>query len=306
MLTRAKRWVGVHHEAMKRSIHGLYTNPLMTCMTILVISLTMMLPLTFWLLGHNVQRTLFDGQKIGPLDLFIEQPLPEDALQTLIHQVQKTPGVGEVRLISPTQGLEDLQEHLGLADLSLDLTENPLPPVVHVIPSSDVTSTTALQQLHDQLQRMPHVESIQADLQWMTQLDSFLRLIMGIIHGVMLVLSLVVVVIIGNMLHLAFEARREERQVLTLIGASRAYILRPHVYVGMWYGVFSAVVACCCVDVFFLSLRWMLASWNLNLVLNPLFSLLSWQQIAMVLLCSLILGWFGSKLLVHGHEHAVL
>lgn len=49
--------------------------------------------------------------------------------------------------------------------------------------------------------------------------------------------------IVGNTLRFNVQANKEEIQTMKLIGATDAYILRPYLYSGMWFGLLGAVAA---------------------------------------------------------------
>ena len=59
--------------------------------------------------------------------------------------------------------------------------------------------------------------------------------------GALLVLG--VVLILGNTIRLAIESRREEIVVVKLVGGSNAFVRRPFLYTGLWYGVGGGVLA---------------------------------------------------------------
>ncbi len=56
-------------------------------------------------------------------------------------------------------------------------------------------------------------------------------------------LGIAIVVIIGNTVRLDIENRREEIEVTKLIGASNAFVRRPFLWTGFWYGLFGGLMA---------------------------------------------------------------
>jgi cell division transport system permease protein len=103
-----------------------------------------------------------------------------------------------------------------------------------------------------------------------------------------------VVFIIRNLLRLAAQEHHEEIQVLKLIGATDAFILRPFLYTGACLGVLGALFA-------LLGSRFLL--WGFDTVLRTLpgFSSgisagLSVRDALSVLLFGLLLGWIGAYL----------
>ena len=51
------------------------------------------------------------------------------------------------------------------------------------------------------------------------------------------------VLILCNTIRLAIESRREEIVIVKLVGGSNAFVRRPFLYTGLWYGVGGGVLA---------------------------------------------------------------
>ena len=75
------------------------------------------------------------------------------------------------------------------------------------------------------------------------------------------ILALGVLLVIGNTIRLAIENRREEIIVIKLVGGSNAFVRRPFLYTGLWYGLGGAVLAWLTVS---------LALWGLRAPLSAL------------------------------------
>src|SRR5690625_7884316 len=58
-----------------------------------------------------------------------------------------------------------------------------------------------------------------------------------------LALSLGVLLIIGNTIRLAIENRRDEILVVKLVGGTDAFVRRPFLYTGLWYGMGGGLLA---------------------------------------------------------------
>ncbi len=56
-------------------------------------------------------------------------------------------------------------------------------------------------------------------------------------------LAVAVLLVVGNTVRVDIASRSEEIGVLMLVGASRAFVRRPYLYAGIWYGLFAGVLA---------------------------------------------------------------
>ena len=115
----------------------------------------------------------------------------------------------------------------------------------------------------------------------------------------MLLLGFAVVMIIGNTLRLAVHKGHEEVQVLKLIGATDAFIARPFLYAGLWFGLMGAVGALMVIKLFLLSLtpifHQLLLLYHVN---YPVLSF-SMGQAMTLMGVAMGLGWLGARLSVN-------
>jgi cell division transport system permease protein len=196
-------------------------------------------------------------------------------------------------------------EQSGFGDALKFLDENPLPIVLSVQPIVDQAQPVALAQLLKTLQQEKFVDIAQLDLQWVQRLYAILDILrrgVWIIGGL---LALAVLLIVGNTIRLDIENRRAEIEVAKLIGASNAFIRRPFLYTGLWYGVLGGVMA------------WLLTTVALLLLDEPVRRLSSLYQSGFelsglglgntfsLLALSCALGLAGSWLAVGRHLDAI-
>ena len=124
------------------------------------------------------------------------------------------------------------------------------------------------------------------------------RLLRATIAGA---LALAVLIVIGNTIRLDIENRRDEIEVMKLIGAPSSYIRRPFLYTGLWYGLTGGVVACLLVEAGVLALvqpaRQLAGLYDSQATLHGL----SFDAGLLVLAAGLGLGWIGAFWSVSRH-----
>jgi cell division transport system permease protein len=283
-----------HVQAILNSFNLLLKKPLMTLMTVLVISITLVLPALFWVLVDNMNQLTMKWQQGGHISLYLKSSLTAAQESDFLQQVQKTVGVADASLTSSIEGLAELQQQEGMQDIMGYLPDNPLPAVIDVIPAINNVNPQQLEALYLALKVFPQVEQAKLDLQWVNRLQAILGLMSTMAYGLIILLAMAVVLIIGNTLRFAIYHRHEEIQVLKLIGAKDSFILRPFLYSGVWYGLAGAVLAVLLLNIFILSL---------TIVINQLaaaydmhYSLigLSIRQMALLLMVAIMLGWLSA------------
>lgn len=301
MLNMIRTRLSFHLQAALTSVKALCSKPIATMMTVLVVAITLALPALFWVFSDNMQRITVGWQRSGHVSLYLKTPLSSANEADLLLRVRETPGVGQATLISSAQGLLELQQQEGMRDIMRYLPENPLPAVIEVTPAAEMNTPAQIERLYEKLKAYPHVEQAKFDIQWLHRLHAILDFAATLAHGLMVLLASAVVLIIGNTLRLAIHHRYEEIQVLKLVGATDAFILRPFLYSGVWYGLMGAVLAIFLMNVLLLSLTWVVN--QLAAVYQMHYSLagLSFYQVALLISTAIVLGWLGAFLSVKRH-----
>ena len=97
--------------------------------------------------------------------------------------------------------------------------------------------------LQQKLQAEREVEQAKLDINWLNRLDALLMLLQQSVYTVGVLLLTAVVLIIGNTIRLSIMNKREEIEVMKLVGATDSFIQRPFLYTGLWYGFLGGWVA---------------------------------------------------------------
>ena len=298
MLAKMKTRMAYHAQAFKSSLKTLRAKPIANVMTMIVIGITLTLPAIFWLLADNMQQLSSHWQQSGHISLYLDASTSAADEASRRARVRDTAGVGEVKLISSSEGLAELQQQEGMHDIMQYLPENPLPTVIDVLPALNASSPSRLENLYQVLQAYPHVEQAKFDMQWINRLNTLLNFVSTLARVLMSLLALAVVLIIMNTLRLAIQNRQEEMVVLKLVGASDGYITRPFLYLGMCYGIGGAVFAMVLVNSIVLSLGFLVNQLAETYQMQYRLQALSMGQMLMMVLFAMALGWSGARLSV--------
>jgi cell division transport system permease protein len=97
--------------------------------------------------------------------------------------------------------------------------------------------------LNEELGNLPEADFVQVDTEWVQRFHAMLDIMQRAIAMGAGLLGAAIVVIIGNTIRLDIQSRREEIEVTKLIGASNAFVRRPFLYSGLWYGLGGGILA---------------------------------------------------------------
>ena len=294
-----------HAQVALDSLGRLYRSRVSALMTAAVIGIALAMPSGLYLLLENLDRLSGAWQGQASLSVFLKHDVSEARARELLQRVSAWPEVASVELVTPQQALEEFSAQSGFADILATLDENPLPVVLLVLPAGTHTGPEAASELRKRFSLLPETDLVQLDLQWVQRLAAILDTARRGVLIISALLALAVLLVIGNTIRLEIQNRREEILVTKLIGATNAFVRRPFLYSGIWYGILGGLLA------------WLLVQGGFWLLSGPVANLaglyqsdfglqtLPFQLMWLLLAGGSSLGLLGSWLAVGRHLDAI-
>lgn len=239
---RLASWQEHHGWSAAASLRRMAARPLGSLLTIAVMGLALALPLTFYLLLGNVQKL---GDALGQtqaISVFLKPDQGPQQAKLLATELGRRPEVAQVAVRTPQQGMDELARMQGFSGAVQTLGDNPLPYVLELQPRPEA-SASALEQLVSDTRAMRSVDLVQDSGHWRQRLEALLGVGNRIVLIVASLLALAALLVVGNTVRVDITSRSEEIGVLLLVGASKAFVRRPYLYAGIWYGLFSGILA---------------------------------------------------------------
>lgn len=294
----------VHHLRQAiASLGELWRTPTASVLTIVVLGLSLTLPATLHLLVKNAQQISGSFAKAAEINLFIRDTASAQQIQSLITILNADSAIASVRHISKTQAMAEFQQASGFGAALNYLTENPLPDVLVVQPVN--TEPMAARALMQQLANERIVEFAKLDLEWLTRLEAIVRLLQQAVLAIGLLLLSAVLFIVSNTIRLSIISKREEIEVMKLVGATDAFIQRPFLYTGFWYGVLGGLLAFLVSEALLWWLRGAISDITELYQSDFQIQAMSLTEFATVILLAVSLGVIGSYLSVRRHIRAI-
>lgn len=232
-----------HLQVMLYSLGQLWRTPAATTMTVLVIGIALALPAGLYVLLKNVEQVSSQWEEASQISLFLHHSTPDQRGKQLAEQLLTWPDINAVHYQSAKDSLDEFRQLSGLDSLLDTLPNNPLPPVIVIQPEAGQQQSEALQSLLDRLQNMQEVELAKLDMEWLQRLRSINEAGERGISILAILLSLSVLLVIGNTIRLAILNRQTEIRVIKLVGGTNAFVRRPFLYTGFWYGLLGGGIA---------------------------------------------------------------
>jgi cell division transport system permease protein len=238
---RLVAWLSHHRRVSLSTIEELLGNPFTSLMTWLVIGIALGLPLILYVVLQNVSSTSGEWGGKPRLALYLTQEVTLESGQELAREIGQRTDIEETVFVSSTSALKEFQRRSGFGDVLSTLDRNPLPHVIEVVPINP--DPLYLGQLVSAFEVNLLVDNVSVDLQWLERLHALLVFSERLVTGLAIVLGLGVILIMGNTIRLAIESRRQEIEVIKLVGGTDGFVRRPFLYLGFWYGLGGAITA---------------------------------------------------------------
>ena len=236
-------WLLRHAQMSLSSLGRLSRSPVSTLMTATVIGIALALPGGLHLLVDNVRELSSSWDGTASISLFLADDVTDGQAETVRQQIARRPDVAETKLIGREQALREFRDLSGFGEAIALLDQNPLPAVVLVRPAATVQGAEAVGQMAQALQAYREIELAQVDLQWVERLGAITRTIERAVLILAGLLAGAVLLIVGNTIRLEIQNRHSEIEVVKLVGGTDAFIRRPFLYEGIWYGLLGAAIA---------------------------------------------------------------
>lgn len=294
-----------HFRQSINSLGELYRIPFASLMTVGVLGFSITLPSTLYIMVENTEQVTDQWQQASEISLFLREEVSDAQAQQLIKRLTSWNEISQVDYVSSLEALEEFQRLSGLGEALDYLDKNPLPAVVLVVPTSKHATPRAAGILLDKLQKEREVDVGKLDIEWLERLYSLLSIAKELVYLLAILLFFAVVLIIGNTIRLNILGKRDEILVMKLVGATDAFIQRPFLYTGFWFGLLGGLVAWLTVTLILLWIGWSLDDFMQQYQIQLDITGLNIKALGIMLLLSVLLGLTGSFLSVQKHVNEI-
>lgn len=231
------------------SLKALGRNSWMTFASVSAVTVTLLLVGVFALIMMNLNKVASDLEKDVEIKVLIDLTADEAAEKALITSIKDMPEVSEVRYSTKEAELEKLVLDFG-DDLKLFEQSNPLRNVLYV-KATEPQQTAKVAKIIEDYDFTYEVKYGEGKVE---KLFNFLNISRNV--GLVLILGLLftAIFLISNTIRITIIARKDEIEIMKLVGATNSFVRVPFLLEGMWLGILGAIVPMVVVSVLYLSL----------------------------------------------------
>lgn len=280
---------------LERAVANMRQNVFVNLVTIGTITLALLIVSLFLLLFVNLENAAENWSEKVQVTIYYDKELTPQEQSDLKNRIQAIPGTSRVHWVSRDEAMRRFKGRLKGQETLLDgIRPEVLPASFEISLKKANRSTEAIDQYVTSLKKLPNIGEVQYGEEWVRRFNTFLtfmRIVGGLVGGF---LVLAVVFIVSNTIRLTVYARRDELEIMSLVGATRLFIKMPFLLEGVMQGVIGGLLA-----LFLLLSVHLLFLHNAGnfLTFNPAtagLSFLPGEYIAALLAAGALLGFLGS------------
>lgn len=230
-------------SALANTLAGLRGSPITSAIAALTIGICLLLVGAFALLVANMEAILARFGEELHVVAYLEAGLEPQRLDALMQRALALPGVETVEYVSAEEAALRFRAAQPDRAVLLDgLEESPLPASLELRLAAAKRSAEPVRAVSEALAALPGVAEIGSGNEWIEGYAQAVALIRGIGLAIGAVLGIATLLIVANTIRLSILARRDEIDILRLVGASRTYVAAPFLLEGLLEGLAGAAV----------------------------------------------------------------
>ena len=210
----------------------------------------------FLIVTANLERLAAEWSSAAEMSVYLKDDVT-DADRLAIERVLESGDVVAAReYVSKETALARFRQTFTELAGSIDtLGENPLPASYDVRLMAGPAAEAGVEMLAASLRETTGVADVRYDRQWLGRLMSAIAVIRGVGLLLAAVLAVAAALTVASVVRLALQARRDEIEIMQLVGAPTAYVRGPFVMEGLIQGGVGALLAVAALAAVFFSIR---------------------------------------------------
>jgi cell division transport system permease protein len=283
--------------AFEEAIRSLWRGRQSGLLSTATIALALFVLGAFLLVTANLERLGAEWSRAAEMSVYLKDDVTQQERSGVERMLTGNDLIVSKEYLSKADALSRFKQTFADLATAVDgLGENPLPASYEVrlrAAAAGASSTGAVEALASTLRQAAGVADVRYDRQWLDRVLSAINIVRtaGLLLGG--VLTIAAALTVANVVRLALYARRDELQIMSLVGAPQVYVRGPFVMEGILQGGVGAVAAVAALAAVFLATRTsyllpLAAAINLTSI-----QFLPWQVAGLLVLGGMAVGCLG-------------
>ncbi|CAB1072122.1 Cell-division-associated, ABC-transporter-like signaling protein FtsX [Olavius algarvensis Delta 1 endosymbiont] len=276
----------------KRALDDIFSNSFLNIVTVITISLSILITSAFILFYINTSEIINSWQKGLRIMAYLKPGISNSDLPYLKQAIQSLDGVQNFRFISKDEALRQLKTQMQhQASLLENLSENPLPDSIEIRMTATFGSWQRISSLAAQIEMLAQVQEVEYGQRWIGRFINLFDLFRLAGYAMGALFFMAAIFIVANTIRLVIYSRREEVEIMRLVGATDNFIKIPFYFEGLIQGALGAIIG---LGTLYLAYFFIASNVEQDLLPGLLrIKFLPLDLLVEILLGSMLVGWLG-------------
>ena len=276
----------------QRAIQDIRTNRFLNAVTVITISLSILIVSALVLFFVNANDYMNSWKKGINIIAYLKPDIGEANLVDIISKIQGLYGVAEAEFISKEEAMKRLREQIKRQSSLLDgLKENPLPDAFEIRLTVQSSNSEKIENLAVQIESLPEIDDVEYGQRWIGRFVKVFELFRLTGYAMSGLFFIAAVFIVANTIRLVIYSRREEIEIMRLVGATDRFIKAPFYIEGIIQGALGGIIGLAALFAAFIYI-------STNVEHGLSFDLLHIRFFSLrlsitIILYSMLVGWLG-------------
>jgi cell division transport system permease protein len=280
---------------LTRAITNIRQNVFVNVVTVGTITLALLIVSLFLLVFVNLESAAENWSERVQVTVYFDKELTGQEQSAFREKITELSGVSRVSYVSRDEALKRFRGRLrGQETLLEGVRSEILPTSFEISLKRTYRDTASVEEFVTKLKRISGITEVQYGEEWVRRFNSFLNFmrLLGALLGGFLVIA--VIFIVSNTIKLTIYSRRDELEVMSLVGATRFFISAPFLLEGVMQGLAGSILS---LALLYGLYEGFLQNAGSFITFNPAASGLSFlpvEHLLALLLAGALLGFIGS------------
>ncbi len=229
---------------LRRALRNMVQSPFLCTAAIGTVAVSLAIMAFFAIIVLNVQQVTRHWSQEVQVVAYLDQVPKESVLNGWIREIGSLPEVESVSYVSRSEAFEAFRKRLGSdSDLLDGLDADILPASLEIALKEDYRNRRGVATVVGHLRAHQGLSDLRYGQDWLERFESFLDLLRfaGVVLGGFLLFA--TLFIVSNTIKLTLYARRDELEIMVLVGGTPLFIKIPFFLEGALQGALGGVVA---------------------------------------------------------------
>ncbi|BCR05760.1 cell division protein FtsX [Desulfuromonas versatilis] len=227
-----------------RALRNMRQSPFICSVAVGTVAVALTIMAFFAIVVLNVQQLTSRWSQEVEVTAYFEVLPPKDQIKTWIGEIEALPQVERVTFVTSQEAFARFRERLGSdAELLEGMEADFLPASLEISLQEDFRNPKGVEALVASLRQKPALSDLHYGQQWLERFEAFVSMLKvagAILGGFLLFAALFIV---SNTIKLTIYARRDELEVMALVGATSMFIKTPFLIEGAFQGALGGLLS---------------------------------------------------------------